>query len=309
MSIESGRELQRTLERTSLLTEALCGLPAVATLDWADLASEAMASIGNASIAVTIICSIDGGGVIDTIEAVGVASHSDQVESADLAGIRARADRLVALGFAPDLDQLGQSPLIGPAERLLGGRDWRLGPLGKVMGDLQVGGLLVGVGKLGEAERGRVLMTLIAPTRSLVHDHHVQQLGATLPLLVRRTLLAVGPVSTGTSNWLTEREQQVLDQLSLGKSVRQIADSLGRSPHTVHDHVKNLHRKLNASSRGELIARALGHLPRGTRIRHRGADAIEIAPKPFASQTLRLTGTEAALNESEVARAMNRDAV
>jgi hypothetical protein len=27
----------------------------------------------------------------------------------------------------------------------------------------------------------------------------------------------------------------------------------------VHDHVKSLHRKLNASSRGQLIARALGH--------------------------------------------------
>jgi hypothetical protein len=27
----------------------------------------------------------------------------------------------------------------------------------------------------------------------------------------------------------------------------------------VHDHVKSLHRKLDASSRGELVARALGH--------------------------------------------------
>ncbi|MGJ8637190.1 MAG: response regulator transcription factor [Phycisphaerales bacterium] len=59
--------------------------------------------------------------------------------------------------------------------------------------------------------------------------------------------------------WLTQREQTILDQLVEGKSVRVIAECIGRSPHTVHDHVKNLHRKLNACSRGQLIARAIGH--------------------------------------------------
>lgn len=59
--------------------------------------------------------------------------------------------------------------------------------------------------------------------------------------------------------WLTQREQTILDHLVEGKSVRVIAECIGRSPHTVHDHVKNLHRKLNACSRGQLIARALGH--------------------------------------------------
>ncbi|MBO6514537.1 MAG: helix-turn-helix transcriptional regulator [Phycisphaerales bacterium] len=62
---------------------------------------------------------------------------------------------------------------------------------------------------------------------------------------------------TGFS-WLTLREQTILDHLLEGKSVRVIAECIGRSPHTVHDHVKNLHRKLNASSRGQLIARSLG---------------------------------------------------
>jgi len=70
-------------------------------------------------------------------------------------------------------------------------------------------------------------------------------------------VLALG--DDGDTKWLTQREQIVLEQLTLGLSVRQIADELGRSPHTVHDHVKSLHRKLNASSRGELVARALGH--------------------------------------------------
>ena len=72
--------------------------------------------------------------------------------------------------------------------------------------------------------------------------------------------MAIGPDSSDSSHWLTQREQVILRHLLLGKSVREIADELGRSPHTVHDHVKSLHRKLNASSRGELVARALGHV-------------------------------------------------
>jgi DNA-binding CsgD family transcriptional regulator len=59
-------------------------------------------------------------------------------------------------------------------------------------------------------------------------------------------------------SWLSPREQEVLDRLVLGMSVREISEELHRSPHTIHDHVKNLHKKLNASSRGELIARVLG---------------------------------------------------
>ncbi len=61
--------------------------------------------------------------------------------------------------------------------------------------------------------------------------------------------------------WLTDREHEILDLLIHGESVRVIAERLGRSSHTVHDHVKNLHRKLGASSRGELIAKALGYVP------------------------------------------------
>jgi DNA-binding NarL/FixJ family response regulator len=73
-------------------------------------------------------------------------------------------------------------------------------------------------------------------------------------------LIAIGPSPTDGNQWLTPREQVILQHLLLGKSVREIAAELERSPHTVHDHVKALHRKLNASSRGELVARALGYI-------------------------------------------------
>jgi DNA-binding NarL/FixJ family response regulator len=85
--------------------------------------------------------------------------------------------------------------------------------------------------------------------------------------LSRRARLAFGSDAVEPVRRLTPREEEVLEHLALGKSVKQIASELRRSPHTVHDHVKSLHVKLHASSRGELIARALGHLKPPTRDR------------------------------------------
>lgn len=52
---------------------------------------------------------------------------------------------------------------------------------------------------------------------------------------------------------LTPREWEVLDQMSLGRSTRQIADELVLSAETVRTHVKNLMRKLGARSRQEAV--------------------------------------------------------
>jgi len=57
---------------------------------------------------------------------------------------------------------------------------------------------------------------------------------------------------------LPPRQRAVLDGLCRGLSEKQIAAELDLSPHTVHDHVKQLHLRYGARSRGELLARALG---------------------------------------------------
>jgi len=57
----------------------------------------------------------------------------------------------------------------------------------------------------------------------------------------------------------TPAEHRVLERIVLGLTIKKIAEDLNRSPHTVHDHVKSLHRKFHAKSRGELIARVLGN--------------------------------------------------
>ena len=72
---------------------------------------------------------------------------------------------------------------------------------------------------------------------------------------------------------LTPREWEVLDQMSLGQSTRQIADELVLSHETVRTHVKNLMRKLGACSRQEAIE--LGARER------QAADTGDPAPGPL----------------------------
>lgn len=51
---------------------------------------------------------------------------------------------------------------------------------------------------------------------------------------------------------LSDTERKVLDLLLAGRTERQAAAEIGRSPHTVHVHVKNLYRKLDVTSRRQL---------------------------------------------------------
>jgi DNA-binding NarL/FixJ family response regulator len=55
---------------------------------------------------------------------------------------------------------------------------------------------------------------------------------------------------------LTQRERDVLGLLAQGVHIAEIGSTLGISRHTVGDHVKNIYRKLNISSRAEAALRA-----------------------------------------------------
>ena len=54
---------------------------------------------------------------------------------------------------------------------------------------------------------------------------------------------------------LSPRVRQTLDGLLVGDQEKEIAARMGVSKHTVHVYVKQLYRKFNVSSRGELLAR------------------------------------------------------
>lgn len=277
---------------------AVCALPAVATLDWCDGAAGALAHLASPCLVAALIGTLEADGTLGQIEAAGVAGRAEAYERVGasmgsaaragvlpakdprLTGLRARLERLGTLGWAvgPEVVRRGAA---APMSRLAG-EGWRHTAAGKLWGDLEPESVLVGVRPLGEAEPGRVVLAMLAvpeggPGRV---EALAAMLGAVLELLERRALMAIGARRASATQWLTGREQVVLEQLALGKSVRQIAEDLDRSPHTVHDHVKSLHRKLDASSRGELIARALGHLnPKGIE----AAGHADAEPKPVVT--------------------------
>jgi DNA-binding CsgD family transcriptional regulator len=265
------------LSRAVEIAEAIGSLPAVPTIDWCDRAAACMARLFRSGVALVAVVTADEAGRVLALEAAGVAHgqpgpdrtrtaaraqprlvREQPVEEVMLDAIRARAERVSHIGWTPD-------SLSQPAAGLLGSmpmaRAWRTGAIGRLWGDLAPAELLVGLAPLGEHEHGRMLMVQVAPLPPVIAEaEDAAVLRALIPLLSRRALMALGAVRSHLGQWLTAREQAVLDRLVIGRSVKQIAEELGRSTHTIHDHVKSLHRKLSASSRGELIARALGCL-------------------------------------------------
>lgn len=63
------------------------------------------------------------------------------------------------------------------------------------------------------------------------------------------------PLEEGVS--LTEREQQVLQYLTEGKSYKMIAAAMNIGYGTVHVHLKHIYQKLHVNSMSEAVARAL----------------------------------------------------
>lgn len=60
-------------------------------------------------------------------------------------------------------------------------------------------------------------------------------------------------VSSQLSNLLTNRERQVIDLITMGKSNKEIATALHVSEHTIKNHLVNIYAKLRVTSRSEAI--------------------------------------------------------
>lgn len=77
------------------------------------------------------------------------------------------------------------------------------------------------------------------------------------PAIARR-LLGHFRVANGNiaDSELTAREREVLKRIAQGRKIADIAAELGISHHTVSDHVKNIYRKLNISSRAQAATQA-----------------------------------------------------
>ncbi len=80
------------------------------------------------------------------------------------------------------------------------------------------------------------------------------------PAIARKMLRYFQPSESSKINLLTDRQIEVLRCIAQGMTLNKTALYLTISPHTASDHVKEIYRKLNVSSRAEaaLSARQLG---------------------------------------------------
>jgi DNA-binding NarL/FixJ family response regulator len=74
------------------------------------------------------------------------------------------------------------------------------------------------------------------------------------PGIARRIITSFRPNSDSP---LSRRESEILEMLCNGDNYKIIADSLFISGHTVRAHIKNIYRKLQVSSRGEAVNKAI----------------------------------------------------
>lgn len=266
-------------------------LPAIATQDWCDNAAELLLGVRRSAVVTITIAGLPStAGKSFSVEATGGASGQSAITAESLARIHSDTARGLGWSFEQEQDQtrgpatLGQQGVRVRAARLHELASWSSWPVttaGKRWSRLGITELLVLQATLNNDRPDRVIAVEFGAPRDQPVFGRKEALAATalLTVLRGRARLAFGPRETSAMTRVTRREQEILEQLTLGRTVREIAQALNRSPHTVHDHVKSLHRKLNASSRGELISRFLGYITAdGERVEQQPAHAAAPAP-------------------------------
>lgn len=267
-----------TLARVRDGAALISSLPAAPTFGWCSRAAGCLSAIGDGLVLVTVGGLAPDGRIL-AFGQFGLAAPAmgDGVpEPPAIRDLRNGVARLQTLGFAPpDVARWGDAGLV---ERH--GRGWSTGPVGRLWSAASVGELLTASCVL-DAECRRVLLAYIGPHGDT--GEAVMVVRAVLPLLAMRARAALGNISPNRRTWITVREQVVLDQLAAGHSVQEITLELGRSRHTVLDHIKALRRKVGAGSRAELVARVLGRgvplAPPGT-----AAEFVDYTQTPARTQ-------------------------
>lgn len=218
------------LYRVAETTHRLCALPAIPTTGWCDLAAEALVPRDHRDILIVALANRSGGGL-------KILEPPSQIrlerERALWAWIDALPRDLTATGRMVAHIQAQADPMLCILSPIVGPR--RSGQGSWVL----IGGT-------------------ITRTEYAILQREVRLLSVVMPRLAERCHIAFGNTDRPETLQLTPVEQRVLELLVTGRTVNEIATALLRSPHTVHDYVKRLHRKLGASSRSTLIARALG---------------------------------------------------
>jgi len=243
------------IARAVAVCEQVLRLPAVPTLDWCDQAAACFLGMVGTGAATVAILNIGRGGIVEHVHASGAACGPIQGAVPPIAeriDLRCGVEKLLGERWTINAGELitEHAELLCPEGR--GGTAHA--PTWEWLGDAP---MLAGITPL--AGSGASVAVYLGSQSSPFTQNDVAMLTAVLGPLSRAATRALGQGSLRASDWLSVREQEVLNDLLLGMTVKEIAESMSRSPHTIHDHVKSLHRKLHASTRGELVARALGY--------------------------------------------------
>jgi len=239
------------LARAADSAARICRLPGVPTADWCARAASAFAPSEHRTSLTVAVAAIGAEGelVVESAHSVIGAARSRAVEDDDLEALTRRLNSVFA-AVSPNKRPGVHSGLIESSAI-------DAGPPGA--GAIHALAQLEEIGtKLHDA--WLVVETVLKDATEAAVERESALLGALLPHIASRCRLAFARAPSGSGGLVTPSEQLILEQLVLGHTVRQIAETLERSPHTIQEHVKNLHRKFGASSRGQLIARALGHV-------------------------------------------------
>jgi DNA-binding NarL/FixJ family response regulator len=93
------------------------------------------------------------------------------------------------------------------------------------------------------------------PAKLLESIKEVYHGGAPMSTSIAR--MVIRSFQKSTESPLSERETEVLELMSKGKSYKMIADQLFINKETVRSHIKNIYRKLEVNSKAEAIEKAL----------------------------------------------------
>ncbi len=270
-------------------TEKICALPAIPTQDWATQAATALAAISDTGTVGIMIANIDQSksslkpictGIGNNFtEQTAHTSNANEATKSQALYLRDKLDRVTSLGFKLPENTVTRG-LVAPFSQLH--PQPHTTPIGRIFAAQHLQNLTLAFVPISQKHPGFMMICILAQNSvsssqsqqpSPQNSSTTETLAQLLPILSRKAEIALEHVHNPKA-WLTDREHEILEQLILGHSVRVIAEHLGRSAHTVHDHVKNLHKKLNASSRGELIAKALGHTPQPLNSQPQAPDPI-----------------------------------
>jgi two-component system NarL family response regulator len=76
------------------------------------------------------------------------------------------------------------------------------------------------------------------------------------PAIARKVILEFQDKGVSDQYVLTQREREIVAEIEKGMSYKRIADKFNISPHTVHTHINNIYKKLQAKDRREAIITA-----------------------------------------------------